>query len=125
MTKLNKRLKRGENISIIKHNNENICSLMKNVYRLYPVRMEMIIYYLKNLSKISIKMVNEYFKTKILNLENKNGSVPASLIIEEGEIHPIISIPYLQYNTEMKFTLVLDLDETLIHFKMVCIYIIT
>lgn len=124
LTKLNKRLKKGENVYLIKQNNENILSSFKNLFRTYPNRWETIGSFLKNRDKISVKYINNYFMTKILKISNKNASVPASVVVKEGESLPSIPVPYLSNPSVKKFTLVLDLDETLVHFKIVKIFYI-
>jgi hypothetical protein len=119
LTKLNKRLKKGEHLNLLKQNNENITGSFKNIFRTCSNKMESIVYFWKNLNKISVHNLNEYFKTKCQQYANKNSSVPASLVIEEGESLPLIPVPYFKAPTKREFCLVLDLDETLIHFKIV------
>jgi hypothetical protein len=130
LSKMNKRLKKGENVTILKQNNENIFSSLKNIFRIYApstntsnkqlqIDFMTIIYFVKNLSKVTIASLNEYFRNKVLKVFNKNDlNFPPSLIVEAGDSLPSISVPYLSKKFSKNFTLVLDLDETLVHFRV-------
>jgi hypothetical protein len=39
------------------------------------------------------------------------------LLLENGDLGPLVKAPYLPVETEKLYTLVLDLDETLIHYE--------
>ena len=72
---------------------------------------------LNNQSTITTNEINEFFRKKVTRIINKNASVAgsdASLFGWGGEHE--IKAPYLTNKTNKKFTLVLDLDETLICF---------
>ena len=63
-----------------------------------------------------------FFRRKIIRIKNKNGSVygnDISFYEPQNFVNLNIKIPYLNYTTKKKFTLVLDLDETLISFKII------
>jgi len=60
--------------------------------------------------------LNELFKSNFLVVDNNKASVPASAI--SGYEYTSIPTPYLASKSTKKYTLVLDLDETLIHFKL-------
>jgi CTD small phosphatase-like protein 2 len=53
-----------------------------------------------------------------MRVVNKNASVLASVLINDNESLKPIPIPYLKKESLKDLTLVLDLDETLIHFKI-------
>ena len=76
----------------------------------------------RNIPNIKIDDLNTFFRDKIYKILNKKGSVVASTsYIEENKLIIIenkIPVPYLTKGTHKKYTLVLDLDETLIHFKI-------
>jgi hypothetical protein len=118
MSKLNKRIKKGESLLLLQQNIQNIKDLMKNILKLSS-NMTVFSAIIKNLSKYSIdKLIN--IVNKIIQKyqkENKN-IIPEDIIIEEGENLPTIPIPYLKsfINDNKKYTLVFDLDETLIFF---------
>ena len=72
---------------------------------------------LNNQSTITTDEINEFFRKKVIRIINKNASVAgsdASLFGWGGEHE--IKVPYLINKANKKFTLVLDLDETLICF---------
>ena len=72
---------------------------------------------ISNISTISTDEINDFFRKKVIRILNKNASVAgsdASLYGWGGEHE--IKVPYLTNKTNKKFTLVLDLDETLICF---------
>ena len=127
--------KKKENLNIFKNNhldllktgNNNINILMKNILRLYnsnsKVNGNELIFYLSRSSRIYINTLNEYFKKKV-NLEdyniNKNDFLKNG-ISKKNNNNNIQNnkIPYLQNKKDKKkiFTLVLDLDETLISYQ--------
>jgi len=58
------------------------------------------------------------YRDKIHRIINQNGSILAnSSYFKNNKTNVIIPVPYLAKNTNKPYTLVLDLDETLIHFK--------
>ena len=72
---------------------------------------------ISNISTITTNEINDFFRKKVIRILNKNASVAgsdASLFGWGGEHE--IKVPYLTNKTNKKFTLVLDLDETLICF---------
>ena len=69
----------------------------------------------KNINNITTEELNIFFRKKVLRILNKNASVlggDASFLGYEQEK------VYLEQNNNKKLTLVLDLDETLISFKI-------
>ena len=72
---------------------------------------------INNISNLSTEEINEFFRKKVIRILNKNASVAgtdASLFRWGGEHE--VKIPYLTNKNNKKFTIVLDLDETLICF---------
>ena len=127
--------KKKENLNIFKNNhldllktgNNNINILMKNILRLYnsnsKVNGNELIFYLSRSSRIYINTLNEYFKKKV-NLEdyniNKNDFLKNNNSKKNNNNNiQNNKIPYLQNKKDKKkiFTLVLDLDETLISYQ--------
>ena len=75
----------------------------------------------QNLKYISLEKLNNFFFTKILKIINKNASVGGGADLYgcvEGIWKNEEKVPYLSYPCKKKFTLILDLDETLISFKI-------
>ena len=74
----------------------------------------------ENLNNISVDKLYQFFKSKIVRVINQNASVVGiesstyKILLNEDDI----KVPYLKNKCPKKFSLVLDLDETLISFKL-------
>ena len=92
-------------------------NLIQNILSVYP-KLELISIYnsLQNIS--SIELISIY-REKIHKNMNQNGSIFASSsYFRTNKINTSnIKFPFLEKKSDKKYTLVLDLDETLIHFK--------
>ena len=72
----------------------------------------------KNILEISYDDLNQFFREKILRVENPNASVLASVVLKENSNFYTVAPPYLKTKNLKNYTLVLDLDETIINFKI-------
>jgi Dullard-like phosphatase family protein len=74
----------------------------------------------ENIDSISADKLLHFFKSKIIRVINQNASVAGiesssyKILLNENSIQ----LPYLKNKCNKKFSLVLDLDETLISFKL-------
>ena len=74
----------------------------------------------ENINNINVDKLFHFFKSKIIRVLNQNASVAGidsssyKILLNENSIQ----VPYLKNKSEKKFSLVLDLDETLISFKL-------
>ena len=103
----------------IKHNNENISLKIQNILNYYRTDNNTLLmnYYLQLKTK-TYEDLNYLFQNEILERENEEGSLIASLYLKDNEIFPPVSPPYLKTPNFKKYTLVLDLNETLVNFKI-------
>ena len=74
----------------------------------------------KNIDNLSFNILYEFYNTKVFRIINKNASVTGKNASSYGGILAVnnIKVPYLSTKNPKKFTLVLDLDETLIAFQI-------
>ena len=122
--KKEKKINKNQHLDLLKSGNNNISFLMKNILRLYQSNNKVngndLIFYLSRSSRIYINTLNEYFKKKV-NLEEYNIKPKDYLkngISSKNNINNNKS-PLLKNKKDKKkrFTLVLDLDETIISFQ--------
>ena len=86
-------------------NNDEMKSLFIDIYN--------------NLFEISSTDLNNFFNKKIFRILNKNASIGILPDISfYNNSFQKMKVPFLPYPTNKKFTLVLDLDETLVSFKI-------
>ena len=122
LSKRSHRINRGEHYNTLKKNNEYITTILKSIFRLYTssstIDTNTLYFYLKRISTTAYKIINDYF-TKLINEDSCKKDDSLSFVINEQTITQNVSVPYLEDNIidNKKFTLVLDLDETLISFR--------
>ena len=101
-------------------NTNSIINYIRIILRNYPnnpKRADLMNLY-KNIETISYQEINDIFQDKFMIVENPNSSVLASVVLRQnGQFHSI-EPPYLKSKNIKPYTLVLDLDETIIHFRV-------
>ena len=91
--------------------NFNNNNLIKDFYNIF-----------KNINSSNVDDLDVFFKEKVYRIFNKKGSILASNNDLNNNFNNYnnnncLPVPYLNKQNLKKYTLVLDLDETLIHFK--------
>ena len=101
------------------HNNTNL--IIKNIsliIKSYKNELISELYYTIQTEYITLEDINTFFRQKILREDYIGCSVLASTFLKEKENFSLCHIPYITTPNKKKYSLVLDLDETLIHFKV-------
>ena len=101
------------------HNNTNL--LITNIsliIKIYNQNKITELYYSMQSDFISFDEINNFFRQNILREDFIGCSVLASTFLKEKENFALSPIPYITTPSSKKYCLVLDLDETLIHFKV-------
>ena len=101
------------------HNNTNL--LITNIsliIKIYNQNKIIELYYSMQSDFICFDEINNFFRQNILREDFIGCSVLASTFLKEKENFALSPIPYIITPSPKKYSLVLDLDETLIHFKV-------
>ena len=69
------------------------------------------------IKEVSYDEINNFFGDYILRICNINGSILASVYLRNNSNFRTVPAPYVHTKNNKPYSLVLDLDETLIHFK--------
>jgi hypothetical protein len=113
---------RNRHLLEIKENNKCAIDFMMVIFNDFPNKdiSNPLLTFLNNLYRLKSSTLNDFFRSKIIRVENKNASNLASSLITENDNSENIEIkaPYVDSKPSKEYCLVLDLDETLIHFKI-------
>ena len=108
-----------EPIDKIINNNQKLMIKIQNLLNYYQTEnISLLINYFLQIKTKTYEDLNNFFQKNILQIENKEGSLVASLYLRNNTIFSPIPPPYIKIQSNKKYTLVLDLDETLVNFKI-------
>ena len=106
-------------IEKINNNTNSIGKKLKNVLQIYPSKNnDILISLLQNLDTKTYEELNNVFRKNILRVNNFEGSITATSYLKKNKFFKPLQGPYLKYPSQKPYTLILDLDETLVHFKI-------
>ena len=107
------------NIKTINLNTNLLIKKLKNILQKYPTEYsDIYTSLLNNLDPLTYEEINNFFRKYILRVDNFEGSIIASSYLKKNKYFKSLPAPYITYPSPKPYTLVLDLDETLVHFKI-------
>ena len=106
-------------IEKINFNINLIIKSLKNILLNFPTEYsDILISLLKNIDTKTYEEINDFFREYILRVDNFEGSIIASSYLKKNKKFKPLPAPYLISPPTKPYTLILDLDETLVHFQM-------
>ena len=105
-------------IEKISNNIKLIIKSLKNILSFPTNNNEILINFMETIDTKTYEEINEFFRDIILRVDNFEGSIIASSYLKKNKYFETLPAPYLESPPKKPNTLVLDLDETLVHFKM-------
>ena len=106
-------------IEKINYNTNEIVKNIKSLLMDYNTQNNnILINFLRKIATKTYAEINEFFQDNIIRVDNYEGSLVASAFLKKNPyFHPLPS-PYITIPNKKPYTLVLDLDETLVNFKL-------
>ena len=96
-----------------------IIKSLKNILLNFPTEYsDLLISLLKQIDTKTYEEINDFFREYILRVDNFEGSIIASSYLKKNKKFKPLPAPYLTSPPSKPYTLILDLDETLVHFQI-------
>jgi hypothetical protein len=113
------KLTRGQHIPELMVGNQSLIDYINVIIKNIPdnVKRDTLAGFIKNITLICTVNLNDFFQRKIFKVVNRKSSEIASVVLDSGYKQKQVPFPYINKEAQKDYTLVLDLDETLIHFK--------
>ena len=106
-------------INKIKNYTNQLIKKIKIILRDYDSEFSNVLNnFLTKIESKSYEEINDFFRFNILRENNFEGSIVASSYLKKKKYYKPISAPYIREPSMKPFTLILDLDETIISFKI-------
>ena len=106
-------------INKISNNIKKIIQQLRNILSNYETDLSYLLKkYLSKIDSKSYEDINDFFRINILRENNFEGSIVASSFLKQNKFFKPFPAPYIKEPTSKPYTLILDLDETLVNFKI-------
>ena len=100
----------------------NVTTIIQNIRYILKYyrtkKIEYLIFIFRKINEKAYEEINSFFRENLLRVDNLNLSVLASVLLKEKISVQTEPVPYIKIKNPKKYSLILDLNETLIHFKM-------
>ena len=108
-------------IERIESNTQRIYNDIRVILKNYPItnpKTKILLTLFKTLDKVNYIDLHLIFQEQFMQVDNANASVLASVVLKENSNFKPVPAPYIKTKSLKQYTLVLDLDETIMHFKV-------